>query len=64
MFAPREQVEASSDCAFAFHPDIYPAKWYCRGGYRFSKHYYPVAGELKSDGDEFLCARALDWLPA
>lgn len=49
---------------FAFPADSaeYPARSYCRGTYRFRKHYYPVPGDLKNAGEEFECARAIDLL--
>lgn len=33
------------------------------GAYVFKKHYYPVLRDLKSSGEEFGCARALDMHP-
>ena len=49
---------------FAYPADFaqYPARSYYRGAYRFRKHYYPVPGDLKSIGEEFECARAIDLL--
>lgn len=49
---------------FAYPADFaeYPARSYCRGTYRFRKHYYPVPGDLKTAGEEFECARAIDLL--
>lgn len=51
---------------FAFHydPAIYPANSLYRGSYRFSKHFYPLPGELKSKGEEFECAQMIDAEPA
>ncbi len=50
--------------AFTYPADFaqYPARSYCRGTYRFRKHYYPVPGDLKNVGEEFECARAIDLL--
>jgi type III restriction enzyme len=47
---------------FAFHYDplIYPANWLYRGSYKFRNHFYPMPGELKSEGEEFDCAQMLD----
>lgn len=66
LFANNAPVEVSFDYAFSFPPDIYPAKWFYRGGFRFSRHYYGAdrVGELKDKGEEFECARALDMNPA
>jgi len=30
------------------------------GAYKFQKHFYPVIANLKSNGEEFLCAQAID----
>lgn len=62
LFAPTAAVETSFDYSFSFHPNVYPANWYYRGGFRFKKHYYPVPGELKSEGEEFDCAQQFEWL--
>lgn len=62
LFAPAAAVETSFDYSFSFHPDVYPANWYYRGGFKFKKHYYPVPGELKNDGEEFECAQQFVWL--
>jgi type III restriction enzyme len=55
-------VEASLDFSFDFHPSHYPANSFYRGTYRFNKHYYGPqrVGDLKSKGEEFDCARAID----
>lgn len=63
LFAPTAAVETSFDYAFRFHPDAYPANGYCRSGYKWKKHYYPIPGELEGKGEEFECAQAIDMLP-
>lgn len=65
LFANNAPVEASFDYGFNFPPDRYPAKWFYRGNFRFAKHYYGAdrVGELKDQGEEFECARALDMNP-
>ena len=45
---------------FEFVPDRYPANWLYQGRFQFQKHFYPYPGELKSEGEEFECAKALD----
>lgn len=47
---------------FAFHPEVYPARWLYQGRYRFSKHYYPLPGELDEDigQEETACAIEID----
>ncbi|WP_263367954.1 DEAD/DEAH box helicase [Edaphobacter bradus] len=49
--------------AFHFDPLIYPASSLYQGSYRFTKHFYPLPGEMKSSGEEFDCALALDAEP-
>ncbi len=53
----------SKETQFQFPPDAYPAGSLYKGGYRFKKHYFPVIGDLKPDGEEFDCAVYLDGLP-
>lgn len=48
---------------FRFDPQRYPARWLYEGRYRFRKHYFPLPGELKPDGEETDCAFELDSLP-
>jgi type III restriction enzyme len=63
LFGPTAAVETSYDYAFNFGKDTYAPRWYYTGRYQFKKHFYPVIGELKSLGEEFDCAQALDGLP-
>ena len=60
LFDNPQNVETSFDYAFSFDPDNYPAHWHYQGRYKFNKHYYPLVGELKSEGEEFECAQAID----
>jgi len=48
---------------FQFPPDAYPAGEHYKGGYRFKNHYFPIIGDLKTEGEEFDCAVFLDGLP-
>lgn len=65
LFANNAPVEVSFDSSFDYPLDNYPAKWFYRGNFRFAKHYYGAdrVGELKDQGEEFECARALDMNP-
>ncbi len=45
---------------FNFDKEIYLPRWLYDGHYKFSKHYYPNIGELKSTGEEFKCAVFID----
>ena len=53
----------SSAWRFSFKPGQYPARHAYAGRYRFSKHYFDTLHALKSQGEEFDCAVALDALP-
>lgn len=48
---------------FKFEQGIYPAPAGSRyaGRWEFKKHYYPVIANLKNKGEEFECARFIDW---
>ena len=63
LFSPDVTLEVSPELCFDY-PDRYSANWYYEGSYKFRHHYYPLIGELKSDGEEFDCAVVLDELPA
>ena len=61
LFGRDAQVITSEEFSFRF-PTEYPANSFCRGTYRFLKHYYPRPGEIKDSGEEFNCAIELDRL--
>jgi type III restriction enzyme len=61
---PGTEISTSFDYAFAYPADGYQPQWYYQGSRRFTKHFYPEVGELKSDGEEFDCAVALDECPS
>jgi type III restriction enzyme len=55
-------IEASPEVCFDFDQDRYSPNWYYEGAYKFRRHYFPLVGELKSEGEEFECAVFLDQL--
>lgn len=57
---PATELVTTFDDGFAFSPDGYQAHWLYQGTRRFNKHYYPEVGDLKSSGEEFDCAVAID----
>ena len=57
------KVEASLRFAFRFEPNRYPVRTTYRGRWVFKKHYYPQIADLKSEGEEFDCAVAIDTHP-
>jgi len=60
LFGPQATVQTSYDYSFDYDPENYPSRWPYTGTYQFSKHFYPIVGELKSSGEEFECAQAID----
>jgi type III restriction enzyme len=61
LFGPQAAVETSFHFEFAFMPNGYaPHNTYPGHPYEFQKHYYASVGELKTKGEEFECAQALD----
>lgn len=62
LFGPEAAVETNYEFEFSYPTDPfqYPAHWYYKGRYSFNKNYYPLIGELESDGEEFDCAQAID----
>jgi type III restriction enzyme len=59
--APR--LEVTPEVAFRYRAEEYPANTYYEGNYQFRNHFYRAVGELKTSGEEFQCAQALDKLP-
>lgn len=49
------------DNAFTFNT-MYELRNPYSGSFKFSKHFYPTIDDLKSNGEEFVCAQALDHL--
>lgn len=68
LFASDAPVLATFDHAFSYDPLVYPSRWPCPRQTGWTKHYYPVPGELphkRKDGrlaEEFQCALAIDML--
>jgi type III restriction enzyme len=64
LFSPSSRVETSYEYAFTYDPAIYPAHWAYKGGRtNFTKHFYPIIGEMDSKGEEYECAIAIERLP-
>jgi type III restriction enzyme len=61
LFGPQAAVQTSFTFEFNFAPTGYAPHWtYAGHPYQFQKHYYATVGELKSKGEEYDCAKALD----
>lgn len=64
LFGGVMSLETSFTYQIEFKPGLYPARApFYTGRYKFRKHYYPVIEDLKVDGEEFLCAQAIDAHP-
>jgi type III restriction enzyme len=60
FFGPNAAPQTTFDYSFTFDPNGYAPHWVYDGRHAFSRHYYPVIGELKSSGEEFACATVID----
>ena len=61
LFDETTAITASFEHSFRFEAQRYPARPpFYRGRWQFKKHYYPQIADLKSEGEEFECARLLD----
>ncbi|TAL64844.1 MAG: restriction endonuclease subunit R [Burkholderiaceae bacterium] len=58
----RTDAQLTCDAAwtFEFRKGRYPVRQAYSGRWQFEKHYYPQIAKLKSEGEEFECAVALD----
>ena len=61
LFEGGTALETRFEFSYAFTPDNYPARPpYYQGSFKFPKHYYPMIEDLKSSGEEFTCAQAIE----
>jgi type III restriction enzyme len=58
-----QKFETSADLALVFDEQSYAYNQPYRGARKFNKHYLPIIGDLKPDGEEFRCAVFLDEHP-
>ena len=56
-------VVVTPEVCFSYPIWEYPYNTRYDGAYQFDKHYHPVVGDLKAQGEEFDCARYLDSHP-
>lgn len=61
--ADASSFETSSDLALLFDEQSYAYNQPYKGARKFNKHYFPIIGDLKPDGEEFRCAAYLDEHP-
>ena len=60
LFGERATVRVTPDVAMTFG-EAYPAKAFYRGAKRFSKHFYPLIGDMNSEEEQ--CAQYIDANP-
>lgn len=64
LLGPEPRGCISADYSFRFGIGMYPARPpFYQGRYKFKKHYYGMVGDLKSGGEEYDCAVAIEELP-
>jgi type III restriction enzyme len=66
LFGPSAAVETTFAFTFDYRPGVYPCptgRIYQGHPYHFTRHFFPVVGDLANQGEEFECACALDQLP-
>lgn len=64
IFGNDQTLETRFEYSYEFKSGLYPARMpYYQGRFKFAKHYYPVIEDLKADGEEFECAKAIDSNP-
>jgi type III restriction enzyme len=65
LFGNESSVCLSDQFIYQFKPEYYPARSpYYSGRYKFQKHFFPqsLIEDLKSTGEEYECAKAIDGL--
>lgn len=58
-----DKIDVSRKFCFELEEGRYAPNWYYQETYRFSRHYFPRVGELKSEGEEYDCAVFVAMLP-
>lgn len=60
LFAEDAKPVDDFERTFVFAPSAYPVANIYKGAFKFMKHYYPITGELKAEGEEFRCAQIIE----
>ncbi len=60
LVSANRPVETNYEYAFAFDLHNYPTSKPYAGPYQFNKHFYQQVDDLRHEGEEFLCAQAID----
>jgi type III restriction enzyme len=67
LFSDNSTICLSDEFMYEFKPTHYPSRQpYYTGRYKFQKHFFPtnLIEDLKAQGEEYECAKAIDGLPA
>jgi type III restriction enzyme len=63
LFGAGAQVVLSDEFVYRFTPHHYPARPpYYSGRFKFQRHFFPIIEDLKAQGEEYECAKAIDSL--
>jgi type III restriction enzyme len=60
LFSADSTAKTDEQFTYRFSFCNYPAQWFYSGSVQFPKHYFSQVGELKSKGEEFECAKAIE----
>lgn len=61
LFGNEPAACLSDEFVYDFTPNDYPARLpYYFGRFQFNKHYFPLIEDLKSSGEEYECAKAIE----
>lgn len=66
LFGNEQNACFADEFVYAFKPESYPSRApYYTGRYRFRKHFFPqnLIEDLKAQGEEYECAKAIDGTP-
>jgi len=64
LFGDDARVSLNDEFVYQFSPQHYPARPpYYAGRYKFQKHFFSIIEDLKAQGEEYECAKAIDSLP-
>lgn len=63
LFGGGAEIEVAPDHCFSISLRQYSPNWHYDGRFRFGKHFFPIVGELKGEGEQFECAQTIDQMP-
>lgn len=60
LMLDEEEFRVDEKISFVYDPYDYPYNQLYKPGYNFKKHYYKEIGDMKSKGEEYICAQYID----